>query len=117
MPVFSDVSECIAAHSFAAAAKLAGIAAELKISPRHLQTLCQEQGKIDVDEQAEQTTASKNRAMMTPPTAASPPIELAAVIIDGGRIQVRQPDQRPGVDNAAWREICFCGFGALGKSS
>ena len=98
------IAMAIAARSFAEAAKLAGIAAELKISPRHLQTLCQEQGGIGVDEQTEQTTAYKDRPLMTPPTAANPPIELAAVMIDGGRIQVRQPDQGPGVHEPAWRE-------------
>ena len=85
------VAMAIAARSFAEAAKLAGIAAELKISPRHLQTLCQEQGGIGVDEQTERTTAYKDRPLMTPTTAANPPIELAAVMIDGGRIQVRNP--------------------------
>ncbi len=98
------VAMAIAARSFAEAAKLAGIAAELKISPRHLQTLCQEQGGIGVDEQTERTTAYKDRPLMTPTTAANPPIELAAVMIDGGRIQVRQPDHGPGVHEPAWRE-------------
>jgi hypothetical protein len=98
------IAMAIAARSFAEAAKLAGIAAELKISPRHLQALCQEQGGIGVAEQTEQTTAYKDRPLMTPPTAADPPIELAAVMIDGGRIQVRQPDHGPGVHEPAWRE-------------
>ncbi len=98
------VAMAIAARSFAEAAKLAGIAAELKISPRHLQTLCQEQGGIGIDEQTERTTAYKDRPLMTPTTAANPPIELAAVMIDGGRIPVRQPDHGPGVHEPAWRE-------------
>ena len=109
------VAMAIAARSFAEAAKLAGIAAELKISPRHLQTLCQEQGGIGVDEQTERTTAYKDRPLMTPTTAANPPIELAAVMIDGGRIQVRtrpraggpraglegDQDGRPAADEAS----------------
>ena len=94
----------IAARSFAEAAKLARIAAELKVSPRHLQTLCQQQGAIGVNEQTERTTAYQERPLMTPHAAANPPIELAAVMIDGGRIQVRQPDQGPGVHEPAWRE-------------
>jgi hypothetical protein len=98
------VATTIAARSFAEAAKLAGIAADLKVSPRHLQTLCQEQGGIDVAEQAEQTATYRERPLMTPPTAASPPIELAVVMIDGGRVQVRQPDHGPGVHDPAWRE-------------
>ena len=100
----TPVAMAIAARSFAEAAKLAGIAAELKISPRHLQTLCQEQGGIGVDEQTERTTAYKDRPLMTPTPAANPPIELAAVMIDGGRIQDREPDHGPGVHEPAWRE-------------
>jgi hypothetical protein len=83
---------------------LVGLSAELKISPRHLQTLCQEQGGIGVDEQTERTTAYQERPLMTPHAAANPPIELASVMVDGGRIQVRQPDQGPGVHEPAWRE-------------
>jgi hypothetical protein len=98
------ITMAVAARSFTEAAKLAGIAAELKISPRHLQTLCQEQGSIGVDEQTERTAAYKDRPSMTPPTAANPPIELATVMIDGGRIQVRQPGHGPGVHEPAWRE-------------
>lgn len=94
----------VAARSFAEAAKLAGIAAELRISPRHLQTLCQEQGAIGVAEQTERTTAYQERPLMTPSTAAHPPIELAAVMIDGGRVQVRRPGQGPGVHEPSWRE-------------
>jgi hypothetical protein len=98
------IATAIAARSFAEAAKLVGISAELKISPRHLQTLCQEQGGIGVDEQTERTTAYQERPLMTPHAAANPPIELASVMVDGGRIQVRQPDHGPGVHEPAWRE-------------
>ena len=98
------IATAIAARSFAEAAKLVGITTGLKVSPRHLQTLCQEQGSIGIDEQTARTTAYKERPVMTPPKAANPPIELAAVMIDGGRIQVRQPDQGPGVHEPAWRE-------------
>jgi hypothetical protein len=98
------IETAIAARSFAEAVKLVAIAAELKISARHLQTLRQEQGGIGVEDQAERTAASQGRPVMTPPTAAKPPIELAAVMIDGGRVQVRQPEQGPGVHEPAWRE-------------
>jgi hypothetical protein len=83
---------------------LVAIIAELKISPRHLQTLCQSQGGAAVDEQKQKTAAYKERPLMTPHSAANPPIELAAVMVDGGRIQTRQPDQGPGVHESAWRE-------------
>jgi hypothetical protein len=98
------IATAIASRSFAEAAKLVAIIAGLKVSPRHLQTLCQEQGSIGVDKQTARTAAYKERPLMTPPTAAKPPIELAAVMIDGGRVQVRQPQQGPGVHEPAWRE-------------
>jgi hypothetical protein len=98
------VATAVAARSFAEAAKLLSIIIALKISPRHLQTLCQEQGSIGVDEQTARTTAYKERPLMTPSAAANPPIQLAAVMIDGGRVQVRQPEQGPGVHEPAWRE-------------
>jgi hypothetical protein len=98
------VATAIAARSFAEAAKLVGITIGLKVSSRHLQTLCQEQGNIGVYEQTARTAVYKDRPLMTPPTAANPPIELGAVMIDGGRVQVRQPDQGPGVHEPAWRE-------------
>jgi hypothetical protein len=76
----------------------------LKISPRHLQTLCQEVGGELVAEQQERTTAYEGRPLMTPSKEASPPIPLATVMIDGGRMQTRQPDHGPGVHGPAWRE-------------
>jgi hypothetical protein len=98
------IATAIAARSFEEAAKLLTIAAELKISPRHLQTLCQEFGGTGVVEQERKTTAYKRRPLMTPSLTANPPVALAAVMIDGGRMQVRQPDRGPGVHEPAWRE-------------
>lgn len=91
-------------RSFEEAAKLLEITAELTISPRHLQTLCQEAGGELVAEQKHETDAYQARPLMTPPKQASPPVPLATVMVDGGRIQTRQPDQGPGVHQAAWRE-------------
>jgi hypothetical protein len=98
------VSAATATHSFEEAAKLLDITSELTISPRHLQTLCQEVGGELVAEQQQRTTAYQERPLMTPPKEASPPIPLATVMIDGGRMQTRQPDHGPGVHEAAWRE-------------
>ncbi len=98
------VSAATATHSFEQAAKLLQITAELKVSPRHLQTLCQEVGGELVDERRQRTATYQGRPLMTPPNPASPPIPLAAVMIDGGRMQTRQPDHGPGVHEPAWRE-------------
>lgn len=93
-----------ATHSFEEAAKLLGIAAELTISPRHLQTLCQDVGGELVAEQRQRTMAYQERPLTTPAKEASPPVPLATVMIDGGRMQTRQPDHGPGVHEPAWRE-------------
>jgi hypothetical protein len=52
----------------------------------------------------QKTINYKERPLMTSPAPANPPIALAAVMIDGGRMQTRQPDQGPGVHDPAWRE-------------
>jgi hypothetical protein len=98
------VTTATAARSFEEAAKLLTITADLKVSPRHLQTLCQEVGGELVAERRAETTAYRERPLMTPPKAASPPIPLAVIMVDGGRIQTRQPDHGPGVHRPAWRE-------------
>jgi hypothetical protein len=98
------VTTATAIHSFEGAAKLLAITAELKTSPRHLQTLCQEVGGELVDEQQRRTTAYQGRPLMASPRPANPPVPLAAVMIDGGRMQTRQPDHGPGVHEPAWRE-------------
>lgn len=98
------ITTATAAHSFEEAAKLLTITAGLKASPRHLQTLCQEVGGELVAEQRATTAAYRERPLMTPPKAASPPVPLAVVMIDGGRIQTRQPENGPGVHQPAWKE-------------
>jgi hypothetical protein len=98
------ISTAVAARSFEEAAKLLSITASQKISPRHLQTLCQEVGGELVDEQQARTIAFRRRPLMTPATLANPPIPLAVVMVDGGRMQTRKPGHGPGVHEPAWRE-------------
>jgi len=93
-----------AAHSYGEAAQLLEITGDLTISSRHLQTLAQEIGSELHTENRQQTEAYRQRPLMTPPQAACPPIPLAVVMVDGGRMQVRTPDQGPGVHDPAWRE-------------
>jgi len=98
------ISTATACGSFEDAARLLTITAELTITPRHLQTLCQEVGGELVAEHRAQTAAFQSRPLMTPSKTGEPPIPLATVMIDGGRMQTRQPDQGPGVHGQAWRE-------------
>lgn len=98
------VCTATATRSFDEAAKVLRINTCLKISPRHLQTLCQEVGNELVDEQQSRTDAFRKRPLNTSPNPASPPIPLAVVMVDGGRMQTRKPGHGPGVHEAAWRE-------------
>lgn len=50
------------------------------------------------------TKAFRERPLNTPSKAASPPIPLAVVMVDGGRMQTRKPGRGPGVHDASWRE-------------
>src|SRR5664279_6317296 len=83
------VCTATATRSFDEAAKVLRINTCLKISPRHLQTLCQEVGNELVDEQQSRTDAFRKRPLNTSPNPASPPIPLAVVMVDGGRMQTR----------------------------
>lgn len=93
-----------ATSSFEEASRVLKINTDLSITPRHLQTLCQEVGNERVDQRQQRTEAYHQQPLNTPPQMASPPVPLAAVLIDGGRIQTRQADAGPGVHNPAWRE-------------
>ena len=98
------VCTATATRSFEDATKVLLINTCLKISPRHLQNLSQEVGDELVDEQRARTKAFRERPLNTPATPASPPIPLAVVMVDGGRMQMRKPGYGPGVHAAAWRE-------------
>jgi hypothetical protein len=98
------ISTGVATRSFEEAAKLLRITTTLEISPRHLQTLCHEVGGELVDEQRARTEAFRTRPLNTPATPAHPPIPLAVVMVDGGRMQTRKPGHGPGVHEPAWRE-------------
>lgn len=98
------VTAAVATHSFEEAAKLLSITSDVTISPRHLQTLCQEVGGELITAQRQRTTAYRDRPLMTASKPASPPLPLATVMIDGGRMQTRQPAHGPGVHEPAWRE-------------
>jgi hypothetical protein len=80
------------------------ISAELTVSPRHLQTLSLEIGGDWVAERRQETATYRLQPVMAAPAVAEPPVPLAAVMIDGGRIPTRQPENGPGVHEPAWRE-------------
>ena len=98
------VSAAVAARSFQDAAKLLQINIDLLISARHLQSLAREVGDELAAQRREKTESFQARPLNSPHGQASPPIPLAAVMVDGGRIQTRKPGEGPGVHGAAWRE-------------
>jgi hypothetical protein len=93
-----------AAGSFEEAARLLKVVGDLSISPRHLQTITQEIGHELATARDQRTENFRKRPLMTPPKQAAPPIPVAAVMADGGRIQTRQPGRGPGVHEPHWRE-------------
>lgn len=76
----------------------------MTISSRHLQTLAQEVGDELVEQQRKTTEAARARRLNTAPKQAEPPIPLAVVMVDGGRIQTRKSGAGPGVHEPTWRE-------------
>ena len=98
------VCTATATRSFEEAAKVLRITTSLEVSPRHLQTLCREIGDELVKQRKAGSQAFRDRPLNTPARTASPPIPLAAEMIDGGRMQTRQPGRGPGVHDSAWRE-------------
>ena len=93
-----------ATSSFEEASRVLQINTDLSITPRHLQTLCHEVGDELVAQRHQCTEAFRQQPLHTPPQGASPPVPLAVVLVDGGRIQTRQADSGPGVHHPAWRE-------------
>lgn len=86
------------------AAQLVDLSSGVKVSARHLQTLCREIGNELAETHRRRTQAYRARPLMSEPRVAEPPVQLAAVMVDGGRMQTRTPDCGPGVHDPAWRE-------------
>jgi hypothetical protein len=90
--------------SFEEVARLLKTVGDLSLSPRHLQTLTQEVGDELTAARNQRTESLRKQPFMTPPKQAAPPIPVAAVMADGGRIQTRPPGPGPGVHEPHWRE-------------
>jgi hypothetical protein len=84
-----------------AAAQLKKLA-ELPISQTHVSNLTHEIGRELIA--ARDAQAERNRYRQLPPPIDQPPIELACVEIDGGRLLTRSPEQSRGVHDKQWKE-------------
>lgn len=89
------------APSFREAAEDVRELAQVTISPAHVRRLCERLGREWVGHRDQETAAYQAgplpRGYQAPPT-------VAAVMLDGGRYQVRADDQGRGVVDAAWKE-------------
>jgi hypothetical protein len=89
---------------FDEAVRLIGELVGLAISPRHLQNLTHEIGDELAAARDRRTQEFREQPLNTPPRPARPPIALAVVMTDGGRMQTRQPNRPSGVHGPHWRE-------------
>jgi len=98
------VTAAAVAPSFETAVRLLDQISDLAISPRHLQDLTHEVGGELAAARDRRTRQLRERPLNTPPRPAEPPLALAAVMTDGGRMQTRQPGSKTGVHQPHWRE-------------
>jgi hypothetical protein len=89
------------APSFREAAEDLRELAEVSISPAHVRRLCERLGREWVQRQDQETAAYQQDQL---PRGYQAPPRVAAVMLDGGRYQVRAEGQGPGVVEAAWKE-------------
>lgn len=75
--------------------------AKLSISPAHLQRLCERVGGEWADARDADVEAFRT-GQLQPAVATAP--EVAAIMLDGGRVQTRVEDAGPGVHGEAWHE-------------
>jgi hypothetical protein len=98
------VPTAIATRSLEEAAELPATCVALQTSARLLQTLCLVYGSAGVDERIQKTVAYEKQTRVTPRAHANSSIALAVVMIECGRLQIRQRNQGPGVRQPACKE-------------
>jgi hypothetical protein len=89
------------APSFREAAADLGELAGVTISPAHVRGLCERLGREWAERQDREVAAYQEDRL---PRGYQAPPKVAAVMLDGGRYQVRAEGQGPGVVDAAWKE-------------
>ena len=98
------------ATSFAVGSKMLELLMDLKVSAKTVNTTTITIGNEMADQRDERADAYQSRPLTQPVTAAEPPIAIACVEIDGGRMQTRTPGQGVGVHDPYWRENKNAGF-------
>lgn len=82
----------------------------LKVASRTINNKTKKIGLELKERRDEQTDAHLNRPVTQKPKVAEPEVSLAAVQVDGGRMQTRDPGRGPGVHDPHWRENKNAGF-------
>lgn len=98
------------ATSFTMGSKMLSLLMDLKVSAKTINETTAKIGNELQQVRDEQADNYDARPLATPATKAEPPISLACVEIDGGRMQTRTPCKGAGVHNPHWRENKNAGF-------
>lgn len=85
---------------FDKASQVLHVVGEFYISGRHINTLADEIGQ-EMQQQRDRATKDYVHHRRAPVTEVS---QAAAVVMDGGRLMTRQPEQGPGVHEQQWKE-------------
>ena len=96
--------------SFAVGSKMLELLMDLQVSPKTVNTTTVTIGNELGQQRDELADAYQARPLPQPVTAAEPPIAIACVEVDGGRMQTRTPGQGVGVHDPHWRENKNAGF-------
>ena len=87
--------------SYEVAARVLQTVGEIAISSRHVNRLTEEIG-TELAEKRDRETEDYVHHRRSEPTAEAPAV--AAIALDGGRVNTRQPGQGPGVHGEQWKE-------------
>lgn len=99
-----------ACTSFAIAAQMIALLMDLKVASRTVRNKTKMIGLELKADRDERTDAHFKRPLTQEPNVAQPPVSLAAVEVDGGRMQTRTAGCGPGVHDPHWRENKNAGF-------
>ena len=90
--------------SFAVGSKMLQLLMDLEVSPRTVNSTTAMIGTELEQQRNEQADAYRDRPLTQGATKADPPMAIACVEVDGGRMQTRTPGQGMGVHDPHWRE-------------
>ncbi len=99
-----------ASTPFAVSSKMLELLMDLKVSARTVNATTAMIGDELGQQRNERADAYCERPLTQPATKADPPIAIACVEVDGGRMQTRTAGQGTGVHDPHWRENKNAGF-------